>query len=63
MVWCRTLHRRDTREPLRNGAQARFRTEAAVAERFQNPGIVAIHDFGEENVVLWLLCRVKTSLM
>ena len=34
-------------------AQARFRTEAAAAARLQHPGIVALHDFGEENGVLW----------
>jgi WD40 repeat protein len=34
-------------------AEARFRTEAAAVARLQHPAIVAIHDFGEENGVLW----------
>ena len=34
-------------------ALRRFRGEAAAAARLQHPGIVAVHDFGEENGVLW----------
>jgi WD40 repeat protein len=34
-------------------ARRRFRDEAAVASRLQHPGIVAIHDFGEHEGVLW----------
>ena len=34
-------------------AQARFRSEAAAVARLQHPGIVAIHDVGEDAGVLW----------
>ena len=34
-------------------ARARFRSEAAAVARLQHPGIVAIHDVGEDAGVLW----------
>ncbi|MCE9609438.1 MAG: protein kinase [Chthoniobacter sp.] len=58
-AWQRRLGREVAVKVLRGGefasteAQARFRTEAAAVARLQHPGIVAIHDFGEESGVLW----------
>ena len=34
-------------------AQQRFRSEAAAVARLNHPGIVGIHDFGEQDGVLW----------
>lgn len=35
-------------------ARARFKAEAENAARLQHPGIVAVHDFGEEQGVCWI---------
>jgi WD40 repeat protein/tRNA A-37 threonylcarbamoyl transferase component Bud32 len=58
-AWQRRLEREVAVKVLRGGefasaeAKLRFRTEAEAAARLQHPGIVAIHDMGDEHGVLW----------